>query len=245
MALSLDRDAITEALAAGQVPAGGFIPPGFSDHNGDDFYENSKNDSEIVTDNGAYAAAVEYFEDAALALYPGEADAAASVAALQAELETKEYHHNTSEGHKQVAELMQGMWETNLGFTIQITNEEWALFQATRTAGDFDIARGGWLTDFMDPSGMLGIFTQGNAYNDADYNGAAFETAIEDARTATTAAAHFEALYDAHELFMQDMPVFPVYHYNDTYLVSERLTGWSRSVLGTVDFSTASIEAAE
>jgi len=243
LALSIDRDAITEALAAGQVAAGGFIPSGFADHNGDDFFDNSKNDSDIVTDDGAYAAAVTAFEAAADALYPEAADTAAAVALLQAELETKSYHYNTSDGHKQVGELVQGMWEENLGFTIELTNEEWALFQATRTDGDFDMARGGWLTDFMDPSGMLGIFTQGNAYNDPDYNSAAFEAQILAAQTATTSAAHFEALYAAHELFMADMPVIPIYHYNDSMLVKSYLTGWSRSVLGSIDFSTASIEA--
>jgi len=97
----------------------------------------------------------------------------------------------------------------------------------------------------MDPSGMLGIFTQGNAYNDPDYNSTAFEAQIDLAKSATSSADHFNALYAAHELFMADMPIIPIYHYNDTMLVSSRLTGWSRSVLGSVDFSTASIEAAE
>ena len=235
LALSLDRVAITDALAAGQVPAGGFIPPGFSDHNGDDFYDKSKNDSEIVIDDGAYAAAVDYFAQAAT-------DLGMTVEELQAELETKEYRHNTSEGHRQVAELMQAMWAENLGFTINLANEEWALFQATRTDGNYDMARGGWLTDFMDPSGMIGIFTQGNAYNDPDYNSAAFEAKIEEASAATTAVEHFTALYEAHEIFMDDMPVFPVYHYNDTMLVKARVKGWSRSVLGGIDFSTAYIE---
>ena len=234
LALSIDRDAITEALAAGQVPAGGFIPPGFSDHTGADFFETSKDDSDIVTDDGAYTMAVDYFEDAAT-------DLGMTVAELRTELETKEYRYNTSEGHKQVAELIQGMWNENLGFTINLANEEWALFQATRTDGNYDMARGGWLTDFMDPSGMIGIFTQGNAYNDPDYNSAAFEAKIDEAKTATTAAAHFEALYDAHAIFMEDMPVIPIYHYNDTMLVSSKLTGWGRSVLGSIDFSTAKI----
>jgi oligopeptide transport system substrate-binding protein len=239
LALSIDREAIAEALAAGQVPAGGFVPPGFLDHNEDDFFENSKNDSEIVTDDGAYALAVTYFNTAADELFPTATD---PVAELIAELETKEYHYNTSEGHKQVAELVQGMWEDNLGFTIGLTNEEWALFQATRTDGNYDMSRGGWLTDFMDPSGMIGIFTQGNAYNDPDYNNPDFEAAIEDAKTATTAADHFDALYTAHQIFMDDMPVIPIYHYNDVMLVKSRVQGWSRSVLGGIDFSTAYIE---
>ena len=237
--MALDREAITEALAAGQVPAGGFIPPGFMDHEGNDFYETSKNHSEIVTDDGAITLAQTYFATAAGELFPEAGD---PVAALRAALATKEYRYNTSEGHKQVAELVQGMWEEHLGFTIQLGNEEWALFQATRTDGNYDMARGGWLTDFMDPSGMIGIFKQGNAYNDPDYNNPAFEAKLEEARLATTAAAHFEALYEAHEIFMADMPVIPIYHYNDTMLVKARLKGWSRSVLGGIDFSTAYIE---
>ena len=235
LALSLDRVAITEALAAGQVPAGGFIPPGFMDHNGDDFYDKSKTDSEIVIDDGAYALAQTYFQTAATEL-------GMTLAQLKTALAAKEYLYNTSEGHRQVAELMQGMWADNLGFTIQLGNEEWALFQATRTDGNFDLARGGWLTDFMDPSGMIGIFTQGNAYNDPDYNSTAFEAKLELARTATTSAAHFNALYDAHEIFMGDMPVIPIYHYNDTMMVKAYIKGWSRSVLGSIDFSTAYIE---
>jgi oligopeptide transport system substrate-binding protein len=239
LALSMDREAITEALGAGQVPAGGFIPPGFKDHNDEDFYENSKNDSEIVIDDSKYDEAVTYFAAAANELFPSATD---PVQALRDALETKEYLYNTSEGHQQIGELVQGMWEENLGFTIELGNEEWALFQVTRTEGNFDMARGGWLTDFMDPSGMIGIFTQGNAYNDPDYNNPDFEDALEDARTATTAQAHFEALYEAHEIFMADYPVIPIYHYNDVLMVKSYVKGWSRSVLGSIDFSTAYIE---
>lgn len=234
LALSLDRDEISEALAAGQVPAAGFIPPGFSDDKGNDFYDTSKNDSDIVTDDGTMALAVTLFATAASEL-------GMSVPELRTALNAKEYAHNTSDGHQLVAELMQAMWSENLGFTIQITNEPWALFQVSRTAGDFDMARGGWLTDFMDPSGMIGIFTPGNAYNDPDYLNPAFVTFITAAAEATTSAAHFDALYSAHEVFMQDMPVIPVYHYNDSMLVKDYVEGWSRSVLGGVDFSTATI----
>ncbi len=239
LALSLDREAIVEALGTGAVPAGGFISPGFMDHNGDDFFENTAEDSEIVTDDGAYALAVTYFATAANELFPEASD---PVAALRAALASKTYLYNTSDGHRQVGELVQAMWEDNLGFRIQLGNEEWATFQGTRTDGAYDLARGGWLTDFMDPSGMIGIFTQGNAYNDPDYNNPAFEAALEAARTATTAQAHFEALYEAHAIFMGDMPIIPIYHYNDVFLIKAKVQGWSRSVLGSIDFSTAYIQ---
>ena len=81
LALALDRDEITEALAAGQVPAAGFIPPGFSDNNGEDFYDNSKDDSDIVTNDGAFVLAWTLFETAAVEL-------GMTTAELQAELNT-------------------------------------------------------------------------------------------------------------------------------------------------------------
>ncbi len=239
--LSINRQALVDAVGTGAIPAAGFIPKGFADHNGEDFYENAKDDSEIVADDSAYALAVTYFESAAEELYPTQAlvSTEAAVEALRAELETKEYLYNTSEAHQQVGELIQEMWAENLGFTIQLGNEEWATFQDTRTDGNYDISRGGWLTDFMDPSGMIGIFTQGNAYNDPDYFNQDFEDALAVAREATTAEAHFTALYEAHEIFMADLPIIPIYHYSDVLMVKAGITGWSRSVLGSIDFSTA------
>ncbi|MGD9761735.1 MAG: peptide ABC transporter substrate-binding protein, partial [Candidatus Izemoplasmatales bacterium] len=238
--LSIDRQALVDAVGTGAIPAAGFIPKGFMDHNGDDFYENAKDDSEIVADDSAYALAVTYFEAAAEELYPTQAliSTEAAVEALRAELATKEYLYNTNEAHQQVGELIQEMWAENLGFTIKLGNEEWATFQDTRTDGNYDISRGGWLTDFMDPSGMIGIFTQGNAYNDPDYFNQDFEDALAVAREATTAEAHFNALYEAHEIFMADLPIIPIYHYSDVLIVDSRITGWSRSVLGSIDFST-------
>ena len=244
LSLSINRDEITEALALG-ISAEGLVSFGFLDQNGEDFSINTRDYSEIAVDDSAYALAVTYFQTAAIELYPEAANTAAAVALLQSQLETKSYYYNTSEGHRLVAEMMQDMWEENLGFTIQVTNEEWALFQATRDDGDFDLTRGGWLTDYMDPYGMFNIFVQGNPFNYSDYYSAAFETKIEEARTATTSEDHYTALYEAYQILMEDMPVIPIYHYSDSILVKSYVTGWSRSVLGPIDFSTASVEAVE
>lgn len=41
--LAVDRELITETMGSGQVPAVGFVPPGFLDHEGNDFFEKSGN----------------------------------------------------------------------------------------------------------------------------------------------------------------------------------------------------------
>ncbi|MCK5758822.1 MAG: peptide ABC transporter substrate-binding protein [Clostridiales bacterium] len=227
MAMAIDREVITETLAAGQVPAGGFIPPGFLDADGNDFFETAGMYG-LATDSSKVADAQALMAEAG---YPNGEGFPEFV-----------MMYNTSEGHQTVAELIQEMFKTNLGITCTLENQEWAVFQDTRTAGDFELSRGGWLTDFMDPSGMLGIFKNLDvAYNDPNYYNPEFEQLMNDAGSATTPKAHYDALYAAQTVFMNDMPVIPVYHYSDTMLASSKIVGWDRSVLGGVDFSTATI----
>ena len=66
--------------------------------------------------------------------------------------------YNTAESHQLVAEMVQEMWKTNLGIECTLENQEWAVFQDTRKQGDYEVARGGWLTDFLDPMGLFGYF---------------------------------------------------------------------------------------
>jgi oligopeptide transport system substrate-binding protein len=234
LSYSIDRETITETLGAGQVPAGGFVPPGFLDDDGNDFFETAGTYG-LVTDDGNYAAAVTLFAEAA-------AELNMTVAELQAALALEVLLYNTSEGHRTIAQMVQEMWEDNLGFTITLANEDWAIFQQTRKDGNFDIARGGWLTDFMDPSGLLSIFQGDNAYNDPNYYNDAYNTLLSDANASTDLGVHFDKLYEAQAIIMGDMPFIPVYHYTDTMLVKSYVKGWGRSVLGSVDFSRATIE---
>ena len=225
LSYAIDREAITEALASGQVPAAGFVPPGFLDADGNDFFETAGTYG-VVSDDGNVAKAQELLAEAG---FPGGEGFPEFVIL-----------YNTSEGHKMVAEMVQEMFKTNLGIECTLENQEWAVFQDTRKEGNFDLARGGWLTDYMDPMGLLSIFTTGNTYNDPKYSNPEFDELMANA-VATRGKEHFDNLYKAQEIFMTEMPIIPVYHYTDVMLVSEKLQGWDRSVLGSVDFSGAEL----
>ncbi len=227
LALGFDRQLICDTLGSGQVPAAGFIPPGFLDADGNDFFSVAGTYG-LYTDASGVPEAQQLLVDAG---YPGGEG-----------FPTFVLMYNTSEAHQTVAEIMQEQWKTNLGINCTLENQEWATFQDTRTQGNYEVSRGGWLTDFMDPIGMLGIFKDLNvAYNDPNYYNPDFEAALDRAASATTAEDHFAALYEAQDIFMNDMPIIPVYHYSDFMLASDKLEGWDRSVLGTIDFTTAYI----
>jgi oligopeptide transport system substrate-binding protein len=223
--MAIDRELITDTLGAGQIPAAGFVPPGFLDDKGNDFFETAGTYG-LATDDSKIAEAQALLAEAG---FPGGAGFPAFT-----------IMYNTSEAHQMVAEIIQEMLKTNLGLNASLENQEWAVFQDTRKVGDYELARGGWLTDFMDPSGLLSIFTTGNAYNDPKFANAEYDRLLS-LSAQTRGAEHFEALYAAQDILMTELPIVPVYHYSDFMLVSDVVVGWDRSVLGTVDFSGASI----
>jgi oligopeptide transport system substrate-binding protein len=223
--MAVNRELITETMGSGQVPAAGFVPPGFLDHEGKDFFETGGTYG-LATDASKVAEAQALLAEAG---FPGGAG-----------FPEFTIMYNTSAGHQQVAELVQEMLKTNLGISTKLENQEWAVFQDTRKQGDYELARGGWLTDFMDPMGLLAIFTKDNAYNDPNYNNPEYDALLSKAAK-TIGAEHFEALYAAQEILMSELPIIPIYHYTDIVMASSRVQGWDRSVLGSIDFSTASI----
>lgn len=226
MSMAVDRQAICETLGTGNVPAPGFISQGFLDNRGREFFETAGSYGLSVTaEVGAAQAKL------AEAGYPG-GEGFPSFTLL----------YNTSETHRVVAEMIQADLKTNLGIDCTLESQEWNEYKVTRTAGDFEMARGGWLTDFMDPSGMLAIFQEGNAFNDSNYYNEAYEAAMADAASTNDPGEHYASLYEAYEILMTDMPFIPIYHYADTMLAAGYLVDWDRSVLGIIDFTSATIE---
>lgn len=226
LTLSIDRNRIVEVLARGNVPATGFVPPGFPDNTGKDFFETSGTYG-IAADDSKFDEASKLLAEAG---YPGGEG-----------FPTFTLMYNTLEGHQLVAEMIQEMWKTNLGIDCTLENQEWAVFQDTRKAGDYEAARGGWITDFLDPMGLLAIFVTNNAYNDPNYSNLQYDELLSRANE-TVGAEHFDVLYKAQEILMTELPIIPVYHYTDDYLSSPVVKNWSRSTLGQVDFTEAWLE---
>ena len=140
------------------------------------------------------------------------------------------YSTNDAGYHKAVAEYLQSAY-AQLGITMKIDIVEWSSFTPQRRAGNYDMARNGWVMDYNDASNMLELFVSTNGNNDGKYNSSAFDADIANSKVADS-AAHFAALHKAEKTMMEDYACIPVAYYNDFWLQKPELKGVWHSPYG-------------
>ena len=226
LALAIDRDYVANTIMQGTYStADSIVGPGIVDENG--YFHDNGNAPYISADYEAnMAEAKKLLEEAG---YPnGEG------------YPTIEYSTNDSGYHVPLAEYLQQVWG-DLGITLTISKMEWSAFTAARRAGEYDVARNGWVMDYNDPSNMLDLFCTGNGNNDGKYSNPEFDAAIDASRVADS-AEHFAQLHKAEDILMEDMGCIPVAYYNEFWLQSSSLKGVWHSPYGYWYFQYGYIE---
>jgi len=175
LGLLIDRSYIVDACAqTGQKIANAFIPEKMKDGHDGVFKSNDADYTYPVKDDVGY-----YSLGATAATY--DANVQAGIALLEnAGFEfqdgklksttplTFEYLVNENTGHQQIAEAMQQDF-AQVGITMTIRTVDWDTFLAERKAGNFDVARDGWVADFNDPINMLEMWTSDSGNNDCQF----------------------------------------------------------------------------
>lgn len=79
-----------------------------------------------------------------------------------------EYLTNNTSNHIAVAEAIQQDFAL-IGINMTINSIDWNVFLNERKAGNYDIARNGWIADFSDPINMLEMWTTDSGNNDCQF----------------------------------------------------------------------------
>lgn len=216
LSLAIDRDYVANTIMQGTYSAAdSIVGPGIVDESG--YFHDNGNAPYISADYEAnLAEAKKLLEEAG---YPnGEG------------YPTIEYSTNDAGYHVPLAEYLQQAWG-DLGITLTINKMEWSSFTPARRAGEYDVARNGWVMDYNDPSNMLDLFCSGNGNNDGKYANPDFDAAIDASKVADS-AEHFAQLHKAEDILMEDMGCLPIAYYNDYWLQSPTLKGTWHSPYG-------------
>ena len=155
--MAIDKKKIVEQVTkAGNVPARSFVPPGIDNYNSarGDIFDVSKA-RQLLAEAG----------------FPGGRNFPAIRILF-----------NTSDMHKDIAQVIQQDWKEHLGVNVQLENYEWRTFLATLSQKDYEVARSGWIGDYPDPNTFLDMFVTDGANNQTNWSNARYDDLIEQAK---------------------------------------------------------------
>ncbi len=153
--------------------------------------------------------------------------------------------YNTSEAHRSIAVAIQQMWNEALNIKVKLLNEEWKVYLASVTNGDFQISRAGWIGDYNDPNTFLDMWLTGGGNNMTGWSNSEYDRFIELAGRAIDARERFEYFQQAEAILMDEMPVIPIYFYVSNLLIHPSVKGWHPTILDHHPYKFVSLAAEE
>ena len=205
--LATDRQAIVEKVTkGGQLPARCFTPPGTGGFSPESRFRFDPQKAKSLIQ--------EYLTEKGLESLP--------------KIELK---YNTSEGHKKVAEALQGMWKNHLGAEIQLLNMEWKVFLSTIAKRDFSLARAGWIGDYVDANTFLHMWRTGDGHNNTGWSSTRYDELLELAAQESDTEKRFSYFEECEKLIAENAPILPIYFYVHVTLRSPTVKGWHPTLL--------------
>ena len=154
-----------------------------------------------------------------------------------------EITYNTSESHRKIAVALQQMWKKALNIDITIANQEWKVYLDSVTQMDFQIARRGWIGDYVDPNNFLDLYITGGGNNNTGYADPRYdELILQKAPKAKTKEERFALFNEAETMMMKEMPIIPIYTYTSKHLIHPAVRGMPSNLMDSINLKYVWLE---
>ncbi|AFM42024.1 ABC-type oligopeptide transport system, periplasmic component [Desulfosporosinus acidiphilus SJ4] len=150
--------------------------------------------------------------------------------------------YNTNGSHRLPAEAIQDYWKKNLGVNVLLQGQDWDVYQKSQQVLQYDIAQACWIGDCVDPMPFLDIFVTNGGNNKTGWSNPVFDQAVETAQKSPDQTVRMKAMHDAEKILMQEMPIIPIYYYEQNYLLKNNIKGVIVSPLACFDFKNAIVQ---
>jgi oligopeptide transport system substrate-binding protein len=156
---------------------------------------------------------------------------------------TTEILYNTSEGHRKIAVALQQMWKKHLNIDVTLLNQEWKVYLDTVSNRHYEIARAGWIGDYVDPNNFLDMFLCNGGNNRTNWCNSEYDQLIlKQAPEAKTHNGRLEIFKQAEKILLEEMPVIPIYIYTSNNLVHSSVKNFGRNILNQANYRDMYLE---
>jgi len=214
LSAAIDRQSIIDnILQGGQKPATGIVPP-FGNYQPPIVTHFDKNKAQQLLKESGFSSAGDFPEISIL----------------------------TTPSGKRMAEALQAMWKKNLNLNVRIIQRDWGTYLELQTSLQYDIAIGGWIGDYLDPTTFLEMWIKDGGNNNTGWANPTYEQLLRKAENTADAQARFLTLAEAENVFLLEAPVLPLFFYTTNYLIRPEVKGWSPLLLNNHPFKHVKLE---
>ena len=213
--LVVDKTLLTEKVTqAGEPATDAFVPPGTAGYNPP---EGLKRDPD---------AARRLLADAG---FPGGAGFPV----------VRYLYTNKSETDEKLAVELQAMFKRELGISVLLAKQEWAVYLNSLSSLDYDFCRSSWVGDYLDPNTFLDMFVTGGGNNNCGWSNKRYDDIIALAAKEPDGAKRFDQFREAETILIRDeMPICPLFNYVVLMFYSDRLGGIAGNLVDEHPFRT-------
>ena len=140
-------------------------------------------------------------------------------------------HYNTSEGHKQIAVAIQQMWKETLGIEVNIENVEWKVYLKKIKQKDFQVARLGWIADYVDPFTFLELLTSECQNNRSNWSNSEYDRLVKQGQQTASPEERLQLFRQAEQIMADEQPMIPLYIYTRSTMLKPYLKGYWGNLL--------------
>lgn len=156
---------------------------------------------------------------------------------------TFELQYNTHDQHRKVAIAIQQMWKKELNIDVRLQNKDWKVYLDDESSGNFEISRGGWIGDYVDPNTFLDMWTSDSGVNRTRWKNKTYDDLVlKQAPEAQSQAERFALFYKAEEMLLNDMPFIPIYTYSSSHFRHESVQGIPSNLMNYYNFRYVSLD---
>lgn len=220
LALSIDRKTLVEKVTkGGEPPAYSFIPPDPHGYSPQSYFTYDPEKAKALLAEAGFP--------------NGEG------------FPTIDLLYNTQDNHRKVALAIQQMLKDALNINIRLSNQEWKVYLNSKRNLEHDLARAGWIADYLDPSNFIEVLYSQSGNNDTGWKNDTYDAIVEQLKSTSDQNERWILFEQANKILADEMPVIPIYNYSDLNLVSPKVKGWHDNVLHYHPYNGVSFEPSD
>ena len=134
-------------------------------------------------------------------------------------------------GEQGMVEALQAMWQKELGVRVDLVEQEEKVWLDTLRTRNFQLLVDSWIASVTDPVDMFQLFVGDSPNNDAGWLSPGYDAEFAAAANAPDDTERELHLQTMDAVLIEQLPIIPLFHRNQNYLVQLSVQGWKENML--------------